>query len=113
MKPFRLLARVCACVCLAASSARAAMIAVPAGGNLQAAINDAQPGDTIALEAGAVYTGNFKLPAKNENGFITPFAPQAAEKYPGRESATRTALLVVGTELPSGVVGSPYATRSR
>jgi hypothetical protein len=32
-------------------------IVVPAGGSLQTAINDAQPGDIIMLQAGAVYTG--------------------------------------------------------
>ena len=45
-------------------------IHVPAGGNLQAAINAAQPGDTIELEAGAVFTGNFTLPRKSTAGWI-------------------------------------------
>src|SRR5437867_7115559 len=45
-------------------------ISVPAGGNLQAAINNAQPGDTIKLEAGATFTGNFTLPVKNGTGWI-------------------------------------------
>ncbi|HXD74729.1 MAG TPA: hypothetical protein VN628_13370, partial [Vicinamibacterales bacterium] len=38
---------------------------VPAGGDLQAALNAAQPGDVIQLQAGATYTGNFVLPAKS------------------------------------------------
>ena len=46
-------------------------ITVPAGGNLQAAINSAQPGDTIALAAGAVYSGSFVLPAKTGDRYIT------------------------------------------
>jgi hypothetical protein len=46
-------------------------IVVPAGGSLQTAINDAQPGDIIMLQAGAVYTGNFVLPAKTGDGVIT------------------------------------------
>ena len=33
--------------------------------NLQAAINDAHPGDEIQIEAGAEFTGNFVLPAKS------------------------------------------------
>ena len=37
---------------------------VAAGGNLQAALDQAQLGDTIALEAGATFTGRFTLPNK-------------------------------------------------
>jgi hypothetical protein len=37
---------------------------VPGGGNLQQALDAANPGDTILLEAGATYTGNFLLRAK-------------------------------------------------
>jgi len=43
-------------------------ITVNAGGNLQQAINSAQPGDTIVLQAGATFTGNFTLPNKNSTG---------------------------------------------
>lgn len=42
----------------------AATITVPAGGNLQAAIDSAQPGDTIVLTAGVSYIGNFRLKNK-------------------------------------------------
>ncbi|MGE0445037.1 MAG: putative Ig domain-containing protein [Vicinamibacterales bacterium] len=59
---------------LAAASvptAAAATIDVPAGGNLQAAINAAQPGDTIRLEPGATYVGNFVLPAHAGGAYIT------------------------------------------
>jgi len=45
-------------------------IAVPAGGDFQAAIDQAQPGDIITLQAGATYTGNFTLPAKSGSGWI-------------------------------------------
>lgn len=48
-------------------------IVVPAGGNLQTALNNAQRGDEIVLTAGATYTGNFVLPAKSgtaANGWI-------------------------------------------
>jgi Right handed beta helix region len=44
---------------------------IPAGGNLQAAIDAAQPGDTLKLAAGATYTGNFILRAKTGSGVIT------------------------------------------
>lgn len=45
-------------------------IHVAAGGDLQAAIDAALPGDEITLEAGATFTGNFVLPAKASDGWI-------------------------------------------
>ena len=39
--------------------------------NLQAAIDSAQPGDTILLAAGRHYRGNFILPAKSGSSYIT------------------------------------------
>lgn len=46
------------------SAAQATTITVPAGGDLQAALNSAQFGDTIVLQAGATYNGPFVLPHK-------------------------------------------------
>src|SRR5262245_52398150 len=46
-------------------------IAVNEGGDLQSALNQAQPGDVISLQAGATFTGNFVLPNKNGAGWIT------------------------------------------
>lgn len=43
---------------------------VLAGNSLQAAINAAQPGDIISLQAGATFTGNFILPQKTGAGWI-------------------------------------------
>jgi hypothetical protein len=43
---------------------------VAAGGDLQGALNSAQPGDTIILQAGATYTGNFTLPVKSGTAWI-------------------------------------------
>jgi hypothetical protein len=48
-------------------TAHAATLIVPAGGNLQAALDAAQPGDTILLEAGATFTGPFILPPKSSS----------------------------------------------
>jgi hypothetical protein len=45
-------------------------IAVAAGGDFQAALQAARPGDVITLEAGARFTGNFVLPAKSGAGWI-------------------------------------------
>ena len=41
------------------------VIKVNAGGDLQSALNNAQCGNTIALQAGAAFTGIFNFPAKN------------------------------------------------
>src|SRR5689334_14155353 len=56
---------------LASFHASAATLTVPAGGNLQSALNAAQPGDTIVLDAGAVYAGDFVLPYKSGSSYIT------------------------------------------
>jgi hypothetical protein len=48
--------------------ARAATINVPAGGNLQSAINQAQPGDTISVQAGATFTGRTILFSASARG---------------------------------------------
>src|SRR5215472_560697 len=45
-------------------------LTVAAGGNLQAALNNAQPGDTIVLQAGATFRGPFILPNKPGSGWI-------------------------------------------
>jgi hypothetical protein len=52
-------------------TASAATIEVPAGGNLQAAIDAAIPGDTILLAPGATYIGNFVLPLHGGTTYIT------------------------------------------
>jgi hypothetical protein len=51
--------------------ARAASFVVNAGGNLQAALDAAQPGDVIVLQAGARFVGPFRLPPKPVGPVIT------------------------------------------
>ncbi len=46
-------------------------ISVPAGGDLQAALDRARPGETILLQPGAVYTGTFTLDDKAGDEPIT------------------------------------------
>jgi len=54
-----------------ASFVSAATISVPAGGDLNAALLNARPGDVIALAGGATYVGNFTLANKDDGDFIT------------------------------------------
>jgi hypothetical protein len=65
-------------------TASAATIEVPAGGNLQAAINSAVPGDTILLAPGATYVGNFVLPVHGGTTYVTIRTGVADELLPAR-----------------------------
>src|SRR5207245_4351996 len=47
------------------------VVQVHAGDNLQAAINHAQPGDQLVLDAGATFTGPIILPNKTGDQWIT------------------------------------------
>jgi hypothetical protein len=60
-------------------------IHVPRGGDLQKALETAQPGDVITLEAGATFVGPFTLPNKPGAGWITvrTSAPDSALPPPG------------------------------
>jgi hypothetical protein len=77
-------AALAAASCLAlASAADAATINVPTGGDLQAAINAAQPGDVITLAPGAAYIGNFVLPNKGTlSDYITIRSAAPDESLP-------------------------------
>src|ERR687890_240728 len=54
-----------------AAGQTASPIVVAAGGNLQAALNQAQPGQVVQVQAGATFDGNFILPVKTGTGYIT------------------------------------------
>jgi hypothetical protein len=64
------------------------IIAVNAGGDLQAALNNARCGDKIELQAGATFTGRFTLPAKgcdiNHWIIVRTSAPDSALPAEGR-----------------------------
>src|SRR2546426_1227984 len=60
-------------------------ISVPAGGDLQAALNAARPGDVIELPAGATFTGNFLLPNKSGAQWIV-IRSSAQERLPASGS---------------------------
>jgi hypothetical protein len=76
-------ARAFAGLCLLGLPASAATLSVPAGGDLQGALDSAQPGDTILLASGATYTGNFRLPVKPDGGFIIVRTDAPAHLLPG------------------------------
>jgi hypothetical protein len=60
------------------------VITVNAGDDLQAALDAAAPGDTIVLQAGATFVGNFVLPARSgsSNAFITIRSSAADSSLP-------------------------------
>lgn len=55
---------------------------VNAGDNLQAALDAAQPGDIIELQAGATFTGNYVLHPKTGNGWVYITSSQLAQLPP-------------------------------
>jgi hypothetical protein len=70
-----------ALVDVAAAEPSGRTIRVPGGGNLQAALDDARPGDHIALDPGATYRGPFRLPRKEGAGWIL-IAPSSMHGLP-------------------------------
>jgi hypothetical protein len=66
-----------------ARSAEAASTRVRAGDDLQAALNAAQPGDTLLLDSGATFTGNFVLPVKTGTQSITVTTDHSSLPGPG------------------------------
>ena len=75
--------------------AHAASLLVPAGGDLQGALSQAQAGDTITLAAGASFIGNFTLPSNNVRQWIT-IQSSAMSSLPGagqRVSPSQTPLM--------------------
>jgi hypothetical protein len=76
---------------------------VPAGGDVQAAINAAAPGDTIVLEAGTTYRGPITLPFKSGDAYITIQSSRASE-ITGRVTPSQSGLLA---KLRSNIVAEP------
>ncbi|HMI92749.1 MAG TPA: hypothetical protein VK509_15340, partial [Polyangiales bacterium] len=76
-----------------------------AGGDLQAALDDAQPGDTLALAAGATFDGPFTLPRKRGSGWIV-VRSSAADRLPkaGTRVTPAHAQLMPKLEADSGPV---------
>ena len=72
-----------------ASAASGQPIVVGAGGNLQAALNQAQPGQVVQLQAGATFDGNFILPVKTGNSYITVRTSTPDAQLPNSATAHR------------------------
>jgi hypothetical protein len=68
MRFVRVLTVLFACLAAGDPAASPATVSVPAGGDLQAALDRAKPGTTILLERGAIYVGNFVLPVHADAG---------------------------------------------
>jgi hypothetical protein len=62
------------------------VVTVNAGGDLQAAIDNAQPGDTIVLQAGATFIGNFVLPDKPGSTYVTITSSGDRSRLPGDDT---------------------------
>jgi hypothetical protein len=61
-------------------------IVVNAGDSLQAALDRAQPGQTVQLQAGAQFDGNFVLPNKTGSSYIIVRTSTADAQLPGTAS---------------------------
>ncbi len=78
---------------------------VDRNGDLQRALNQARPGDTIVLQAGAVYKGPFTLPVKSGNEFVTIQSSRLSELPEGvRVTRSQSDLFA---KLQSAENGSP------
>ncbi len=78
-------------------------LVVPAGGDLQAALNAAMPGDVVELTAGATFVGNFELPLKPGAEWIT-VRSSAHERLPSpgsRVSPDRDAVFMAKIVSPN------------
>jgi hypothetical protein len=87
-------------------------INVAPDGDLQAAIDSAQAGDTILLAAGATYRGSFNLPVKNGSDYTTIRSALPDSSLP--PSGVRMTPQFAGqlAKVQGGVAGSPAFTTS-
>ena len=95
---------------LVASPCSAATITVNAGGNLQAALDAAKPGDTILLQAGATFTGNYTLPLKSGASYITVRSSAADSQLPAAGVRMTTAYAALLPKIKAA--GSLHAIRT-
>lgn len=90
-------------------------ISVPRGGDLQAALDAARPGDVVSLEPGAVYQGPFTLPKKSGSGWIvvrtggdTAKAPPGSRIDPGQARGLAKLVATSGSVVKTAPGASYY-----
>jgi hypothetical protein len=87
------------------SETAGSVIRVAPGQDLQLAINKAKPGDTLVLDAGAIYKGPLELPRKPGSSYITIQSSRIAEMIEGaRVGPPQSALFA---KLQSATPGEP------
>jgi len=77
-------------------------LTVPAGGDFQDALDEAKLGDTIVLQAGAVYTGPFTLPSKTGSGWITVRSSAVGASFPAPGTRVRDSQASLMPKLVAG-----------
>ena len=84
-------------------------IPVFAGGNLQAALDAAHPGDVITLERGAMFAGPFTLPNKTGPGWITlrTSAPDSSTPQPDTLPSSGTRVGPSDAPVMPKILGNP------
>jgi hypothetical protein len=98
-------------IIMSSINVQAATITVPAGGNLQTAIDEAQPGDVIMVEAGAFFRGPIELPAKDGDAEIVIQSSRVADLPPGRVNLSHSSLMpkIICTEFDQAIRTLPGA----
>ncbi len=76
-------------------------IPVAKGGDLQAALKEAKPGDVLVLEPGAIFQGNFALPKKAGAGWIVLQSGALDDKLPPPGTRVTTSLAPLMPKLVS------------
>jgi hypothetical protein len=86
------------------------ILRVPPGGNIQAALNSAESGDIVELQAGTVYAGTITLPKKPLTDFVT-IRSSAAGDLPSDKRVSPAQRHLMAT-ITSGILGRPAVQAS-
>lgn len=94
-----------------ASSTAGRVIKVPPGGNVQAAIEMANSGDIVELQAGAVYSGTINLPNRPHTDFVT-IQSSAVGNLPADKRVTPAQRVHMAT-ITAGILGRPAISATK